>query len=79
MAAEKAKRIIPYVIILLVSLYFYYLAGQFRFSAKPGNLGLIPFSGIGSVSAHGLSTLYSFAITALLSAEFFNESPSINY
>jgi hypothetical protein len=39
MGAEKAKRIIPYVIILLVSLYFYYLAGQFRFSAKPGNLG----------------------------------------
>ena len=39
MTAEKAKRIIPYVIILLVSLYFYYLAGQFRFSAKPGNLG----------------------------------------
>ncbi len=39
MATEKAKRIIPYVIISLVSLYFYYLAGQFRFSAKPGNLG----------------------------------------
>lgn len=39
MAAEKAKRIIPYVIILLVSLYFYYLAGQFRFFAKPGHLG----------------------------------------
>jgi len=39
MAAEKAKKIIPYVIILLVSLYFYYLAGQFRFSVKPGNLG----------------------------------------
>ncbi|RPJ20625.1 MAG: tripartite tricarboxylate transporter TctB family protein [Desulfobacteraceae bacterium] len=39
MAAEKAKRIIPYLIILLVSLYFYYLAGQFRFSARPGNLG----------------------------------------
>ena len=39
MASEKAKRIIPYVIILLVSLYFYNLAGQFRFSAKPGNLG----------------------------------------
>jgi putative tricarboxylic transport membrane protein len=39
MAAEKLKRIIPYVIILLGSLYFYYLAGQFRFSAKPGNLG----------------------------------------
>jgi putative tricarboxylic transport membrane protein len=39
MGAEKAKRIIPYVIILLVSLYFYYLAGHFRFSAKAGNLG----------------------------------------
>jgi uncharacterized protein with PQ loop repeat len=39
MAAEKAKRVVPYLIILLVSLYFYYLAGQFRFSAKPGNLG----------------------------------------
>jgi putative tricarboxylic transport membrane protein len=39
MAAEKAKRIIPYVIILLVSLYFYHLAGQFRFSVKAGNLG----------------------------------------
>jgi len=39
MAVEKLLRIVPYVIILLVSLYFYYLAGQFRFSAKPGNLG----------------------------------------
>lgn len=39
MAAEKLKKIVPYLIILLVSLYFYYLAGQFRFSAKPGNLG----------------------------------------
>jgi putative tricarboxylic transport membrane protein len=39
MASEKAKRIIPYVIILLVSLYFYHLAGQFRFSAKAGHLG----------------------------------------
>jgi putative tricarboxylic transport membrane protein len=39
MAVEKLKKIVPYVIILLVSLYFYYLAGQFRFSAKPGNLG----------------------------------------
>jgi hypothetical protein len=39
MTTEKSKRIIPYVIILLVSLYFYYLAGQFRYSAKPGNLG----------------------------------------
>jgi putative tricarboxylic transport membrane protein len=39
MAAEKAKRIFPYLIILLVSLYLYHLAGQFRFTAKPGNLG----------------------------------------
>jgi hypothetical protein len=39
MAVEKLKRIIPYVIILLVSWYFYYLAGQFRFSAKPNHLG----------------------------------------
>jgi putative tricarboxylic transport membrane protein len=39
MAAEKAKRMLPYVIIFLVSLYFYHLAGQFHFSAKPGNLG----------------------------------------
>lgn len=39
MASEKIRKIIPYVIILFVSLYFYYLAGQFRFSAKPGNLG----------------------------------------
>jgi putative tricarboxylic transport membrane protein len=39
MAAEKAKRMLPYVFIFLVSLYFYHLAGQFHFSAKPGNLG----------------------------------------
>lgn len=39
MAVEKLKKIVPYVIILLVSLYFYSLAGHFRFSAKPGNLG----------------------------------------
>jgi hypothetical protein len=39
MAAEKLKKIVPYVIILLVSLYFYYLAGHFRFSARSGNLG----------------------------------------
>jgi hypothetical protein len=39
MAVEKLKKIVPYVLILLVSLYFYYLAGQFRFSAKAGNLG----------------------------------------
>jgi len=39
MAAEKLKKIIPYVIILLVTAYFYHLAGQFRFSAKAGHLG----------------------------------------
>jgi len=39
MAVEKLKRIIPYIIILFVSLYFYYLAGHFQFSAKPGHLG----------------------------------------
>jgi putative tricarboxylic transport membrane protein len=39
MAVEKLKKVVPYVLILLVSLYFYCLAGQFRFSAKPGNLG----------------------------------------
>ena len=39
MTVEKLKKVVPYVLILLVSLYFYYLAGQFRFSAKPGNLG----------------------------------------
>jgi len=39
MALEKLKKTAPYVIILLVSLYFYYLAGRFQFSAKPGHLG----------------------------------------
>jgi ABC-type amino acid transport system permease subunit len=39
MAVEKAKRIVPYVVISLVAAYFYVLAGQFRFSAKPGHLG----------------------------------------
>ena len=39
MALEKLKKIAPYVIILLVSLYFYYLAGRFQFSAKQGHLG----------------------------------------
>jgi hypothetical protein len=39
MAVEKLTKIVPYVIILVISLYLYYLAGQFRFSAKPGNLG----------------------------------------
>jgi hypothetical protein len=39
MAVEKIKKIVPYIIILLVAAYFYHLAGKFRFSAKPGHLG----------------------------------------
>jgi len=39
MAVEKLRKIVPYAIIFFVSLYFYYLAGQFRFFAQPGNLG----------------------------------------
>lgn len=36
---EKIKRIIPYTIVLLVSVYFYVLAGRFGFVAKAGSLG----------------------------------------
>lgn len=36
---EKIKRIIPYAVVLLVSAYFYVLAGRFEFPAKAGNLG----------------------------------------
>lgn len=36
---EKIKRIIPYTVILLVSVYFYVLAGRFQYPAKAGNLG----------------------------------------
>ena len=39
MAREKVKRIIPYAVIVLVSAYLYFLAGQFGFVAKAGNLG----------------------------------------
>jgi putative tricarboxylic transport membrane protein len=39
MALEKIKKMIPYGIIILASVYFYVLADQFRFSAKPGHLG----------------------------------------
>lgn len=39
MAMEKIKRIIPYALVLLVSAYFYILAGRFGFDARPGSLG----------------------------------------
>ena len=39
MALEKLKKMLPYGIIILISAYFYFLAGKFRFSAKPGHLG----------------------------------------
>jgi putative tricarboxylic transport membrane protein len=39
MAREKIRRLIPYAIVLIVSAYFYVLAGRFEFVAKAGNLG----------------------------------------
>lgn len=39
MAMEKIKRIIPYAVVLLVSAYFYVLAGRFGVVARAGNLG----------------------------------------
>jgi putative tricarboxylic transport membrane protein len=39
MAIEKIKRLIPCAVILVVSAYFYVLAGRFGFDAKAGNLG----------------------------------------
>jgi putative tricarboxylic transport membrane protein len=39
MALEKIKKMLPYGIIILISAYFYFLAGNFRFSVKPGHLG----------------------------------------
>lgn len=39
MALEKLKKMLPYVIIILISAYFYFLAGKFKFSTKPGHLG----------------------------------------
>jgi hypothetical protein len=39
MTREKILKMVPYGIIFLISIYFYVLAGQFRFSAKPGHLG----------------------------------------
>jgi len=39
MAIEKIKKIVPYVIIIFISAYFYSLASGFKFSARPGHLG----------------------------------------
>ena len=39
MAMEKIKRIIPYAVVLLVSVYFYFLAAQFGVVTRRGNLG----------------------------------------
>ena len=39
MAAEKIQRMIPYVAITTVCVYFYALADKFRFAARPGQLG----------------------------------------
>jgi len=39
MSREKIQKMVPYGIIILISVYFYGLAGQFRFSARPGHLG----------------------------------------
>jgi putative tricarboxylic transport membrane protein len=39
MATEKIKRIILYAVILLVCVYFYFLASQFGGVARGGNLG----------------------------------------
>jgi putative tricarboxylic transport membrane protein len=39
MTMEKIKRIIPYAIVLMISVYFYILAGRFGFNARAGNLG----------------------------------------
>jgi putative tricarboxylic transport membrane protein len=36
---SKAKRIAPYVVVLLISIYLYYIAGQFEFMARAGHLG----------------------------------------
>lgn len=36
---SKARRIIPYVIVLSISIYLYYAASQFDFLARTGHLG----------------------------------------
>lgn len=39
MVMEKIRRLIPYAVVLIVSAYFYVLAGRFEFVARAGNLG----------------------------------------
>jgi putative tricarboxylic transport membrane protein len=39
MATEQIKKIIPYTVILLASVYFYFLASQFGVVVRGGNLG----------------------------------------
>jgi hypothetical protein len=39
MVMEKIRRLIPYAVVLIISAYFYVLAGRFEFVAKAGNLG----------------------------------------
>jgi putative tricarboxylic transport membrane protein len=38
-ARSKARRIAPYVIVLLIAAYLYYVANQFEFMARTGHLG----------------------------------------
>jgi putative tricarboxylic transport membrane protein len=37
--ASKTRRIVPYVIVLLIAVYLYYVTTQFEFMARPGHLG----------------------------------------
>jgi putative tricarboxylic transport membrane protein len=39
MIAENGKKVIPYAVIFFVCAYFYYLADQFKYAARPGHLG----------------------------------------
>lgn len=39
MNAENGKKIIPYAVIFFVCAYFYYLADQFKYAARPNHLG----------------------------------------
>ncbi|RJR50593.1 MAG: tripartite tricarboxylate transporter TctB family protein [Desulfobacteraceae bacterium] len=39
MNAENVKKAAPYVVIFFACAYFYYLADQFRYAARPGHLG----------------------------------------
>jgi putative tricarboxylic transport membrane protein len=39
MAIERIKKASPYILIFLICMYFYSLAGKFQFVAKAGNIG----------------------------------------